>query len=51
MENTNSVSEGMGMVIIEALTEQLGGTHVFSIENGVKFDLTFSASPANQRRI
>ncbi len=51
MDKTNSVSEGMGMVIIEALTEQLGGTHVFSEENGVKFDLTFSASPATQRRI
>jgi len=51
MDKTNSGAEGMGMVIIEALTEQLGGTHVFSEENGVKFDLTFSASPATQRRI
>ena len=51
MDNTNSGAEGMGMVIIEALTEQLGGTHVFSEENGVKFDFTFSASPATQRRI
>lgn len=41
----------MGMVLIEALTEQLGGTHAFSEDNGVKFDLTFPVSPTNQRRI
>jgi two-component sensor histidine kinase len=46
-----SRSEGFGMVLIEALTEQLGGTYQFSEDNGVKFDLTFPVSPATQRRI
>ncbi|MEN9401258.1 MAG: hypothetical protein RL632_2361 [Bacteroidota bacterium] len=44
-------NDRMGMVLIEALTEQLGGTHTFSDDNGVKFDLTFSISPTNHRRI
>jgi two-component sensor histidine kinase len=44
-------TDRMGMVLIEALTEQLGGTHSFSEENGLKFELTFSVSPVNQRRI
>lgn len=44
-------TDRMGMVLIEALTEQLGGTHAFSEDVGVKFDLTFSVSPLNQRRI
>lgn len=46
-----SKTDGMGMVLIEALTEQLGGTYVFSEDNGVKFDLTFPVSPVTQRQI
>ena len=44
-------NDSMGMVLIEALTEQLNGTHKFSEENGLRFDLLFSFSPTTQRRI
>lgn len=51
INDIKSKTDGMGMVLIEALTEQLGGTYEFSEDNGVKFDLIFSVSPATQRRI
>ena len=51
IHDIKSKTDGMGMVLIEALTEQLGGTYEFSEDNGVKFDLIFSVSPATQRRI
>jgi two-component sensor histidine kinase len=51
IHDIKSKTDGMGMVLIEALTEQLGGTYEFSEDSGVKFDLIFSVSPATQRRI
>ncbi len=51
INDIKSKTDGMGMVLIEALTEQLGGTYKFSEDNGVKFELIFSVSPATQRRI
>jgi len=44
-------TDRMGMVLVEALTEQLGGVHTFSENNGLRFDLMFSVSPSAQRRI
>jgi two-component sensor histidine kinase len=44
-------NDSMGMVLIEALTEQLNGTQKFSDDNGLRFDLMFSILPTTQRRI
>jgi two-component sensor histidine kinase len=44
-------TDRMGMVLVEALTEQLGGVHTFSEDSGLKFELMFSVSPVSQRRI
>lgn len=44
-------NDRMGMVLIDALSEQLNGTHQFSEDNGLRFDLIFSVSPLTQRRI
>lgn len=44
-------NDRLGMVLIEALIEQLGGAHHFSEDNGLRFDLAFSVSPLSHRRI
>ena len=51
LQDMQKSSDRMGMVLIEALTEQLGGTQKFSEDNGLRFDLVFSVSPLTQRRI
>jgi two-component sensor histidine kinase len=51
IQEMQKMNDRMGIVLIEALSEQLGGTHYFSEANGVKFELTFSVASTNQRRI
>lgn len=43
--------EQMGIVLIEALAEQLGGTHQFKAGSGLIFEMKFSIAKTNQRRI
>lgn len=51
LQEMQKSTDRMGMVLIEALTEQIGGVHEFSEDNGLRFDLAFSVSPLTQRRI
>jgi two-component sensor histidine kinase len=38
-------SESLGMVVIQSLSEQLGGKHLFTVDNGTCFELTFAQEP------
>lgn len=51
LQEMQKSTDRMGMVLIEALTEQLGGVHEFTEDNGLRFELSFSVSPLTQRRI
>ena len=38
-------SESLGMVVILSLSDQLGGKHTFTVDNGTCFELTFVQEP------
>jgi two-component sensor histidine kinase len=38
-------SESLGMIVILSLSEQLGGKHTFTVDNGTCFELAFVQKP------